>query len=255
MAYTEFLINDDGQALCNIFNSMTSDGEIIGGANYAASTNGRFTITLYYDAGKTQEFFKIAKENGTGGVDYKAFTYTFTAVNGQSLTKPCSSVGGSSGGIKSYMISRAYLTDYGIVITVAASENKYVDGGFYMNHAILITKNQNNMPVVVFNLCEAASGASSTDNVYTVMNKEYAFASTDTESLDAVSRPSVQYNAQTSMTPFFTRCGAGLVSYTPNAGRLLTCPFYKIVQSTSFSEMTFDGAVWLTNGCWCLKAE
>ena len=248
MAYSEVLISNDFDKLKTVLNSLVTNG-IIGAVGDVEWSDNRPNITVYTDSGKTKPFFYIKGKKALEST-LTTFDYEFTDATGRTLPKSVPSVNNQVEGFRDYSMSRGYMTDYGVVITVIGKRvNTWV-----MSHVIMITKNQNNVPVVVFTVPAAAGNTTTLDYVYTTMNTEYAFASDDTESLDAVSRASVGYSAQTVMTPFFTRCGAGLTSYTPNAGRLLVCNFGRLLESSSFSEMTFDGAVWLTNGCWCLKA-
>lgn len=251
MAYSEVYIDNDFDKLKTVLDSLVTNG-IVGAVGDVTWSDNRPNITVYIDSAKTKPLFYIENKPAASSSN-TTFDYQFTDATGRTLPKSVPSVNTNVNGFRSYAISRGYMTDYGIVITVSGM---HVDNGttnWVMSHSIMITKNQNNVPVVVFTV-PAAAGNVAKDYVYTTMNTEYAFASDDVETLDEMTRTNVQYNTQTVITPFFTRCGAGLVSYTPNAGRLLACNFWRLLESPIFSEMTFDGAVWLTNGCWCLKA-
>ena len=248
MAYSEVYINNDFDKLKTVLDSLVTNG-IVGAVGDVTWSDNKPNITVYIDSAKTKPLFYITKKTAMEA-SYTTFDYQFTDATGRTLLKSVPSVNSQVEGFRNYSISRGYITDYGVVIAVSGW---YSTGSWVMSHAIMITKNQNNVPVVVFTVPPSASRVGA-DYVYTTMNTEYAFASDDTETLDGLTRTNVAYNAQTVITPFFTRCGAGLVSYTPNAGRLLACNFWRLLLSPTFSEMTFDGAVWLTNGCWCLKA-
>ena len=243
--YTQTYINNDMSKLNTVLQTLVTNG-IVGAVDYDSS--GTYAVfTLYADAEKTTEIFRITQGTKTG---YVALRYTFTATTSSGETISTTADGSTGSSISNYIIMYGFACANGVMIGL----NGYSQTGS-QNLPILwfmITKNQNDDPVFIWTN-QPSTGNLSRDMILTTMNTEYIVASSDVAPLSTVSRLAPTVRNQMQIAPFVTCCAAGETSYTPVAGRVLAGDINEFIYNPIAHEITFDGATWLTNGYWTLK--
>ena len=247
MAYTETQINNDWTKLGTVLNTLVTNNIV--GAVDVDTSGSQPVITIYKEAAKTTEIFKITM---TASYD-KVFTFKATCADGTYLDSTeykYNSV--SSDNIIGYRFSYGYSGENGVFITIEATVGNGVWG---VACGLIITKNQNGDPVFIWtnNTQNCSTKAAIETQLLANMNTEYIVASTDKAPLTTLSRTAPASRAQTVLSPFFSCPETGAASYTPYAGRILAGGLSSLVTNPRLTEITFDSGTWITNGYWALK--
>ena len=253
MSYTQMSVDNDMSKLNTVFQTLVTNG-IVGAVDYDSS--GSYAVfTFYADAGKTTEIFRMTQSQSNSYVNGVKYTYRAAAADGTEMvianpadTTQHSADTGSR--IRKYNILRGYACENGVFILVGAGDNT---ASYWMSHSFIITRNQAGAPVFILTNHQTALTSTGVNDVKTNMNTEYIIAATDSAPLGSVARTAPAQREQTVLSPFFSCPDAGAVSYTPCAGRLLSGNMQELITSTRLIEMSFDNALWLTNGYWALK--
>lgn len=247
--YTQLYINNDMSKLNTILQTLVTNG-IVGAVDYDSS--GTYPVfKLYADAEKTTEVFRITQAQGYSA-GYVKYTFTATASDGTLL----SSTGAVDSGYKGagFAFMYGYSCPNGVmiglnVVTISGSNS-------FPNSWLIITKNQNDVPVFIWTNNPSASGSTTEatkNNILSNMNTEYIVAASDVAPLSTFPRLAPAVRNQIQIAPFVTSCGSSETSYTPNAGRILGGNMNQFIYDATAHEISFDGAAWLTNGYWTLK--
>lgn len=248
MAYTETQINNDWTKLSTVLSTLVTNGIV--GAVDVDTSGSQPVITIYKEAEKTTELFKI-----TMTVKYdKVFTFKATASDGNYLN--CTNaVWGTidAGHIIGYRFSYGYASESGVFFTIEATVG---NDQWAVAYTLIITKNQEGAPVFVFTnntKNDCATTAAVEAQLLLNLNTEYIVCSTDKAPLATLSRSAPAARSQTVLSPFFSCSETGHASYTPFAGRVLAGGISNLVTNARLSEILFDSAIWITNGYWALK--
>lgn len=248
MAYSELQINNDWTKLNTVLGTLVTN-EIVGAVDVVTSGS-QPVITIYKEAAKTTEIFKITM---TAKSD-KVFTFKATCAGGtylDSTNAVWSTI--DSGHVLGYRFSYGYSCENGVFITIEATIGNNTWG---VACGLLITKNQAGDPVFVWTnntKNDCATKAAIETQLLTNMNTEYIVCSTDSGTLSTLARTAPATRTQTVLSPFFSCPEAGHTSYTPNAGRILAGGLSSLVTNPRLSEIAFDESTWLTNGYWALR--
>lgn len=236
--FTSVYINGDMEKLAAIFQTLETNG-IVSRVEYTPPVSGthRGLITCYDSS--DNEIFSFKYENQW---------VTYTIVGTTRAGKTMSSTGVTGTAITGYKVYYGYACGNGILVSIAAiiSSNNLIASMW-----LLVTKNQDGEPIFVWVNQNAASSSSSI--VATNMNTEYTIAPDDAAPLGNVPRLAPAVRNQAVLSPFFSTCAAGDVSFSPDAGRFLACDFSGFIADLTAHEVSFEGATWLTNGYWALK--
>ena len=244
--YTQTYINNDMSKLNTVLQTLVTNG-IVGAVDYDSS--GTYAVfKIYADAEKTTEVFRITQAQGSSGGLYK---YTLQATASDAATLSSTGAVESGSGTGGYIIRYGYACSYGVLLSVDGVTG--YGNNPYTYFWVLITKNQNGDPVFVWTNGISSTSSNRDTQILTNMNTEYIVASSDVAPLGTVSRLAPTVRNQMQIAPFVTCCAAGDVSYTPDAGRVLTGDLNELIYNPIAHEITFDGATWLTNGYWVLK--
>lgn len=247
MAYTETQINNDWTKMATVLGTLVTNGIV--GAVDVDTSGSQPVITIYKEAAKTTELFKITM---TSSYD-KVFTFKATASDGNYLDSTeykYNTV--SAGNIIGYRFSYGYASEFGVYFTIEATVGNNTWG---VSCGLIITKNQDGDPVFIWtnNTENAATKAAVEAQLLLNLNTEYIVCSTDKAPLATLSRSAPAARSQTVLSPFFSCSETGHASYTPFAGRILAGGISNLVTNARLSEILFDSAIWITNGYWAMK--
>ena len=247
--YTQTYINNDMSKLNTVLQTLVTNG-IVGAVDYDDS--GTYAVfTIYADAEKTTEVFRITQSAGYGGGAYK---YTFMATASDGTTLSSTGVITAATGttyVYGYTFEYGYATANGIMVSVLA-KNTYNGTAQFTSFWFMITKNESGKPVFIWTNNANVNGAF-LDQIKTNMNTEYIIASSDVAPLATASRSTPSNRNQTVLSPFYSCCDTGETSYTPDAGRILAGTMNDFIYSYAAHEITFDNSTWLTNGYWAIR--
>lgn len=251
MAYTETYINNDMSKLKTVLDTLVTNG--IAGAVDKDDTGTYPVFKLYVDAEKTQEFFRITQAQGQDSGTVK-YTAKATCSDGNYLTAT-GAVASANSHIHGYTILYGYSCENGVFLQVQMNGGQ---GFTAIGYCIIITKNQEDSPVVIFSN-NTVTGVSydppPADQIKTNLNTEHIVAYTDKAPLSTLSRTAPAARGQTVLSPFFSCPETGSASYTPYAGRVLAGGLASLVTDARLTEITFGSGTWITNGYWALKVE
>lgn len=244
--YTQTYINNDMSKLNTVLQTLVTNG-IVGAVDYDSS--GTYPVfKLYADAEKTTEVFRITQAQGYAA-GYVKYTFTATASDGTTLTSTGTiTTASATAQIRGYIFMYGYVCANGVMLGLNSVNGNAVNIPIMW---LMITKNQNDVPVFVWT--NNASTSVDASQILTAMNTEYIVASSDVAPLTTVPRIAPVSKNQTVISPFFSCSAAGETSYTPNAGRVIAGNMNSYIYDQVAHEISFDGATWLTNGYWALK--
>lgn len=246
--YSQVYINNDMSKLNTVLQTLVTNG-IVGAVDYDSS--GTYAVfKIYADAEKTTEVFRITQSVGQNPC--VKYTFKATASDESTLESTASVTTNNASQINGYLFRYGYACANGVMLSILPVSVNI--GAFsYVYMWLMITRNQEGAPVFIWTNNTATSAPTNGDQILTNINTEYIVAASDVAPLDTVSRTMPSARNQAVLTPFFTCCDANAVSYTPNAGRFLACDLHRFIYNSMAHEITFDGAIWLTNGYWVLK--
>lgn len=247
--YTQVYINNDMAKLNTVLQTLVTNG-IVGAVDYDSS--GTYAVfTFYADAEKTTEVFRITQAQGYSAPDFYKYTFTATASDGTTLTSTGTiTTASATAQIRGYIFMYGYACANGVMLGLNSVNGNAVNIPIMW---LMITKNQNDVPVFVWT--NNASTSVDASQILTAMNTEYIVASSDVAPLTTVPRLAPVQKNQVVLSPFFSCSDVGEVSYTPETGRIIAGNKNQLIYDTIAHEITFDGATWLTNGYWALKVR
>lgn len=245
MPYSSIFVDGDFTKLKQGFDTLVDNG-IVG--SVVLDTSGSYpVITLYTDSESTTEFFKI--EAAASGYN-NGTKYTLTATNSDGNTvSHTTAVTNDNTKIYNYKFGTLYTCENGVMFNCSGTSQS----GTYLRFWIIITSNQDGSPVVVWN---TTSTTATEAEIKTLMNTEFILCASDTGLAGTncqISRTAPAYRDQTVISPFFANSSAGTTSYTPNAGRIIAGNVNNLILWNKPAQISFGGALWLTNGYWAFK--
>lgn len=251
--------------LINMDNSFINHADIV-----IEDSNKQASHINFYDTNNNVQI--VFHNTGTGItinsglINNKPAQYVITAYNeiGSVAQMITASTNGGSNKICGWQMMYGYICKNGIIINgrcysgSAANSNLNTMTSYPMMW-IMITRNQNNIPVVIMMCYQNIDGTTidaleeQQSVVRSYVQNEFTGCWTDASPIPTFGKAFPATRNQSVLVPFFTNSQVGQISYTPFAGRFIAGNNSSFIYDFRMHLIEFNDKQYLTNGVWAIE--